>query len=63
MNVLGLPLNEALGLLEAGGYSVTVKEVRSKKGLDGDEDRVVRVNDNGDKNVLVTYANFQTNVK
>lgn len=63
MNVLGLPLYEALGLLEAGGYSVTVKEVRSKKGLDGDECRVVRVTDDGNRNVCVTYAIFQTNVK
>lgn len=60
ISVLGFELEHARTLLEAAGYTVTVQEVRSRKGLEGNERRVVRQRFLGEERVDLTYAVFKT---
>lgn len=67
INVLGLALSQAVSLLEAEGYAVETVEVSSKKGVQGNERRVVRqqalpVLSGGPKRICLTYAVFLTDV-
>jgi len=41
-SVLGLPVEEAVRILEAEGCAVRLIETRSRKGVNGNEARVVR---------------------
>jgi len=65
-DVLGLPLERAEALLKEAGYAVTAVEVRSRKGIEGGEKRVVRQREYpgavGERRVEVTWAAFQTDV-
>ena len=47
-------------MLRAEGFSVRSEEVRSRKGLCGNEARVVRECLVGDRDILLTYAVFKT---
>ncbi len=66
-SVLGLELSAAVAILESEGYAVTVMEVSSKKGVSGNERRVIRertldVEPGLPKRICLTYAVFQTDV-
>jgi hypothetical protein len=64
VDVRGFALDEAVTLLQRQGYGVTTQEVRSKKGLEGNERRVVRVKLFEDKKeAALTYAQFKTAVE
>lgn len=65
--VLGLELSTAVALLEKEGYTVVTVEVSSKKGVAGNERRVVRervlpAEPGQPKRICLTYAVFQTDV-
>ena len=67
ISVLGLPFSEAVALLEAEGYAVETVEVSSKKGVQGNERRIVRQKElpvlpGGPKRICLTYAVFLTDV-
>ncbi|MDL2258526.1 hypothetical protein LJC42_05170 [Eubacteriales bacterium OttesenSCG-928-K08] len=67
INVLGFELEAAVLLLTAKGFEVKTQEVRSRKGLIGNERRVVRQRRLPEelgrpKSILLTYAEFQTSV-
>ena len=49
-------------MLEAEGYRVETVEVRSRKGVNGDSLRVIRVLKLDEKTVQITYSEFLTNV-
>lgn len=61
-DVLGMELEKAKAYLAAQGYRVTEKEVRSKKGVPGNEARVIRVRETAAESVELCYAVFKTNV-
>ncbi len=66
-SVLGLELAAAVALLEKEGYTVITMEVSSKKGVPGNERRVVRERalpeePEQPKRICLTYAVFQTDV-
>ena len=60
ISVLGYELSRAEEMLRAEGFSVKNEEVRSRKGLCGNEARVVRQRQIGEREVLLTYAIFKT---
>jgi hypothetical protein len=67
IEVLGFELSRAVMILEQAGYEVTTGEVRSRKGLMGNERRVVRQqampsNADGQPRIRLTYAVFCTQV-
>ncbi len=65
INVLGLPLELAVKLLERDGYTVETAEARSLKGVAGDSLRVVRQGlcaGSGGSAVQLVYCEFKTNV-
>lgn len=59
ISVLGLELGQAVELLKSLGYETDCIEVRSRKGLAGNEARVVRQRISGGRAEL-TYAIFKT---
>ena len=59
ITVLGYELGRAKELLEAEGYSVRCVETRSRKGLNGNEKRVIRQRADGDAVELI-WALFKT---
>ncbi len=59
MTVLGYELERARALLEAEGFSVSCTETRSRKGLNGNEKRVIRQHIDGHSAELV-WALFKT---
>lgn len=61
-DVLGLELHNAMDILAREGYAVTCAQVSSKKGVLGNEARVVRVRRTGDDSFELTYAVFKTDV-
>ena len=60
--LLGLPPEKAAARLEAEGYRVETVEARSRKGVNGDSLRVIRVLKLDEKTVQITYSEFLTNV-
>lgn len=65
--MLGFELSHAVTMLEQAGYEVVTEEVRSRKGLKGNERRVVRQKAmpstvNGQPRICLTYAVFCTKV-
>lgn len=67
IEVLGFELSHAVKTLERAGYDVTTVEVRSRKGLTGNERRVVRqqtLPSKADRQpcICLTYAVFCTQV-
>ena len=60
--LLGLPPEKAAAILEAEGYRVAPVEARSRKGVNGDSLRVIRVLKLDEKTVQITYSEFLTNV-
>ena len=61
ISVLGLPLDRAKALLESSGWTVTLEEARSKKGVPGGTDaRVIRQTQTGDSTAALVYAVFRT---
>ncbi len=62
--VLGFELSEAMRILRDVGYEVFVAdEVKSKKGVVGNEKRVIRVVTNDkDKTATISYSVFLTDV-
>lgn len=66
ISVLGYELQRASALLEQEGWQVETEEVRSRKGLLGNECRVVReqvVSGEGQKRMRLTFAMFKTIVE
>ena len=61
-NLLGLPLEAAEELLTRDGFVVEAVETRSKKGVDGQELRVVRALEvpADVPTVQLTYSRFKT---
>lgn len=60
--LLGYPLQEAVGRLQEQGYFVEISEARSRKGLQGGEQRVVRQRQTGDARIRLTYSTFGTSL-
>ena len=64
MNVLALPLETAVSILEAEGYTVETVEARSLKGVaGGDSRRVIRADfpaGSEEKTVRLVYSVFRT---
>ena len=60
--VLGMELAKAKAYLAALGYCAIEKEVRSRKGVPGNEARVIRARETAADCVELCYAIFQTNV-
>ena len=60
--LLGLPPEKAAAILEAEGYRVETVEARSRKGVNGDSLRVIRVLKLDEKTVQITDSEFLTNV-
>ena len=60
--LLGLPPEKAAAMLEAEGYRVETVEARSRKGVNGDSLRVIRLLKLDEKTVQITYSEFLTNV-
>ena len=61
-DVLGFEVHNATELLAREGYAVTCAQVSSKKGMQGNEARVVRVRRTGDDSIELTYAVFKTDI-
>ena len=61
--VLGYPLASGRKKLEEQGYTVRCVETRSRKGVQGDDMRVIRQKllDADSKTVEIVYAIFHTN--
>ncbi len=59
-DVLGLPLERAAALLAGEGLRVCAQELRSRKGLAGNEDRVIRQRFVPPDGVELLYASFKT---
>ena len=61
ISVLGLPLDRAKQLLEGSGWTVTLEEARSKKGVEGGTDaRVILQTQTGESTAALVYAVFRT---
>ena len=58
--MLGYELSRAEEILQAEGFQVRSEEVRSRKGLLGNEARVVRQRLSDDGEAILTYAIFKT---
>ena len=56
IDTLGFPLWDAERRLRDAGYSVRLREVRSKKGVEGGEARVLRQTEAEDGAIELTYA-------
>jgi hypothetical protein len=61
-NVEGLELSLAVAALESEGMAVKTVEVSSRKGVNGNERRVVRARQTGENSAELTYAVFKTSV-
>ena len=61
-NVEGLELSAAINALEADGICVSTIEVSSRKGVDGDERRVVCAKQTGENSAELTFAVFKTRI-
>lgn len=61
-NVEGLELSVAVSELEKRGIRAQTLEVSSRKGVDGNERRVVRAIQTGDSTAVLTWAWFKTAV-
>ena len=60
-SVLGLPLDQAIKLLEQESVTVVTEETRSKKGVEnGIDARVIRQDILDEKHVHLLYAIFRT---
>ena len=57
--VLGLELSDAVRRLEQAGYTVVCEAVSSRKGMDGNEARVIRQREQG-RCVKLMYSIFKT---
>ena len=62
IQVLGYPLDQAIAALNDCGYQVSVKEASCRKGPVGDDKRVIRQKEVGDRSVQLTFAAFLTQV-
>lgn len=64
MSALGYELSAAAAYWRQRGYAVSVKEIRSRKGLSGNERRVIREQFAREgKSVCLSYAEFQTEIE
>lgn len=62
--VLGWPLARAEAALKEAGYAVQLEEIRSRKGVEGGEKRVVRQQERiGERCMLLGWSAFQTDVE
>jgi hypothetical protein len=61
-SVLGFELEHAVRLLENGGFTVSCVEYSSKKGVKGNEKRVIRQRVAEKGNVELVYSIFKTDV-
>ena len=59
MNVLGIPLEIACERLLTAGKSMELIEVSCRKGSKGQDRRVIKVEEQGDR-ILIYWASFQT---
>lgn len=61
--LLGLPLERATDMLTKEKTAFTLKEVRSKKGTDGDDLRVIRQTVKPDGTMELCFAAFRTKLQ
>lgn len=61
-NIEGFELSKAIAALNAEGIQAQTLEVSSRKGVDGNEKRVVRAMQTGEGTALITWAWFKTRV-
>ncbi len=64
--ILGFELNTARKILIDAGYTVEEKELSSKKGMPGNEKRVIRVRfseGEAEKRAQILYSQFQTEIE
>lgn len=62
-HLLGLPLEAVRELLVRDGYEVRLVEARSRKGVEGDSLRVIRLRELGDSpvpTIELVYSEFKT---
>ena len=59
-NCLGFELEYAKKVLADEGFLVLLREVRSKKGVDGDECRVIRQTMTDESTVELCYSRIKT---
>lgn len=60
INVLGRELDDATKRLQELGFTVEVREARSKKGVPNGKPYVVRQQQTGQAQVTLTFASFIT---
>ena len=61
--LLGLPLGQATELLKREKIPFVLREVRSKKGTDGSDLRVIRQTEKPDGTMELCYAAFRTRLE
>lgn len=61
MSYLGCELDHAKRALENEGYTVSVREIRSKKGIHGNSKRVIRQRLTDEKSVELCFSCVLTN--
>ncbi|MEL7607942.1 MAG: hypothetical protein AAGU74_00370 [Bacillota bacterium] len=62
IDVLGFELSRAAQMLRASGYEVCCLEVKSRKGVAGNEARVIRQRPLSDGRIELAYSVFKTDV-
>jgi len=61
-DVLGWELSRAVAALEAEGFAVSTVGVSSRKGVKGNESRVIRQRRKGDAEAELTFSVFKTDL-
>lgn len=61
-DVLGWELTHAVAALEAEGFSVVTVGVSSRKGVKGNERRVIRQRQTGEAQAELTFSVFKTDL-
>ncbi|MBQ7114762.1 MAG: hypothetical protein IJO10_11085 [Clostridia bacterium] len=61
-DVLGWELTHAVAALEAEGFSVVTVGVSSRKGVKGNESRVIRQRQTGEAQAELTFSVFKTDL-
>lgn len=61
--ILGLPVDEAILECEKEGVSFRLEEVSSRKGCEGNDARVISAVPEKNGYLVLTYANFLTEIK
>lgn len=63
--MLGMELEDAILRLKEAGYTISLTEIRSKKGMEGNSKKVIRANyflDGKEKRANIAYSVFKTDI-